>query len=109
MVEDCRYLRITISSKNKDLDLKRKMRNMYANDNLFLSFLVALLVYNAVYLRPTALHKLCTYVVRLHQNILKKLKVAYNNSLRRFMKIQWRNSACEMFGNLNNNLFDEML
>ena len=49
---------------------------------------------------------------------LKKLKIAYN-SLRRFMKIvfffvfffklPWRNSASEMFVNLNIYSFDEML
>ena len=32
---------------------------------------------------------------------LKKLKVAYNNSLRRFMGLPWHNSASEMFVNLN--------
>ena len=40
---------------------------------------------------------------------LKKLKVAYNNSLRRFMRLPWRNSASEMFVNLNIRSFDEML
>ena len=40
---------------------------------------------------------------------LEKLKVAYNNSFRRFMKLPWRNSAGEMFVNLKNCSFDEML
>ena len=40
---------------------------------------------------------------------LKKLKVAYNNSLRRFMILSWRNSASEMFVNLGIPLFDELL
>ena len=40
---------------------------------------------------------------------LKKLKVAYNNSLRRFMILPWRNSACEMFANLSIPSFDELL
>ena len=40
---------------------------------------------------------------------LKKLKIAYNNSLRRFMRLPWRNSASEMFVNLNIYSFDEML
>ena len=38
---------------------------------------------------------------------LKKLKVAYNNSLRRFMGLH--NSASEMFVNLNIKSFGEML
>ena len=40
---------------------------------------------------------------------LKKLKIAYNNSLRRFMRLAWRNSASEMFVNLNIYSFDKML
>ena len=40
---------------------------------------------------------------------LKKLKVAYNNSLRRFMRLPWRDSVSEMFVNLSINSFDEIL
>ena len=40
---------------------------------------------------------------------LKKLKVAYNNSLLSFVKLPWRNSVSEMFVNLNIRSFDEML
>ena len=40
---------------------------------------------------------------------LKKLKITYNNSLRRFMFLPWRNSATEMFVNLGIHSFDEML
>ena len=35
-VEQCRYLGTTISIKDSDLDLKRQMRNLYANANLLL-------------------------------------------------------------------------
>ena len=35
-VEQCRYLDITISTNNSVVDLKRQMRNMYANVNLLL-------------------------------------------------------------------------
>ena len=40
---------------------------------------------------------------------VKKLKVAYNNSLRRFMGLPWRNSASEVFVNLDIGSFDELL
>ena len=40
---------------------------------------------------------------------MKKLKIAYNNSLRRFMFLPWRNSATELFVNLGIHSFDEML
>ena len=36
IVESCKYLGITISTKNRDLDLKRQMRKIYANTNLLL-------------------------------------------------------------------------
>ena len=35
-VKQCRYLGITISIKNSDLDIKRQMKKMYANVNLLL-------------------------------------------------------------------------
>ena len=35
-VEQCRYLGITISTQNSDIDLKRQMRKLYANVNLLL-------------------------------------------------------------------------
>ena len=40
---------------------------------------------------------------------LKKLKVAHNISLRRFMGLPWHNSASEMFVILNIKSFGEML
>ena len=40
---------------------------------------------------------------------LTKLKVAYNNSLRRLMGLPWHNSASEMFVNLNIKSFGELL
>ena len=36
LVENCKYLGITISTKNSDLDLRRQMRKIYANANLLL-------------------------------------------------------------------------
>ena len=44
-----------------------------------------------------------------HKTAFKKLKVAYNNSLRRFIILPWRNSASEMFANLSIPSFDELL
>ena len=36
-------------------------------------------------------------------------KISYNNSLQRFMFLPWRNSATEMFVNLEIYSFEEML
>ena len=43
------------------------------------------------------------------KTVLTKLKVAYNNSLRRFMGLPWHNSASELFVNLNIKSFGELL
>ena len=111
IVENCKYLGITISTKNSDLDMKRQMRKIYANANLLLRKFSCCSVSVKCYLFKTYCSTLycapmwfdCT------KTALKKLKVAYNNSLRRFMRLPWRNSASEMFVNLNIRSFDEML
>ena len=111
MVENCRYLGITISTKNSDLDLKRQMRKIYANANLLLRKFSSCSV-------SVKCHLFKTYCSTLYcapmwfdctKTALKKLKIAYNNSLHRFMRLPWRNSASEMFVNLNIYSFDEML
>ena len=105
LVEQCRYLGTTISIKNSDLDLKREMRKMYANANLLLGKFSKCSVNVKCYLFKTYCSNLycapmwfdCT------KTVLTKLKVAHNNSLRRFMGLPWHNSASEMFVNLNIN------
>ena len=111
IVENCRYLGITISTKNSDLDLKRQMRKIYANTNLLLKKFSKCSVDVKCYLFKTYCSNLycapmwfdCT------KTALKKLKVAYNNSLGRFMILPWRNSAREMFANLGIPSIDELL
>ena len=111
MVENCRYLGITISTKNSDLDLKRRMKKKYANANLLLRKFSSCSVSVKCYLFKTYWSTLycapmwfdCT------KTALKRLEVTYNNSLCRFMKLPWRTSASEVFVNLNIRSFDEML
>ena len=111
LVEQCRYLGTTISIKNSDLDLKRQMRKMYANANLLLRKFSKCSVNIKCYLFKTYCSNLycapmwfdCT------KTVLTKLKVAYNNSLRRFMGLPWHNSASEMFVNLYIKSFGELL
>ena len=110
-VKQCRYLGITISTQNSDIDLKRQMRKLYANVNLLLKNFSKYSVGVKCFLFKT-------YCSNLHcapmwfdctKAALKKLKIAYNNSLRRFMFLPWRNSVTEMFANLGIHSFDEML
>ena len=87
------------------------MRKIYANTNLLLRKFSKCSVDVKCYLFKTYCSNLycapmwfdCT------KTALKKLKVAYNNSLRRFMILPWRNSASEMFANLGIPSFDELL
>ena len=83
MVEHCRYLGITISTKNSDLDIKRQMRKIHVNANLLLRKFSRCSVEVKCYLFKTYCSNLycapmwfdCT------KTALKKLKVAYNNIL----------------------------
>ena len=86
------------------------MRKMYADVNLLLRKFSRCSVDVKCFLFKTFCSSLycapmwfdCT------ETALKRLKIAYNNSLRRVMLLPWRNSA-EMFVNLGINSFDEML
>ena len=87
------------------------MRKMYANANVLLRKFSKCSINVKCYLFKTYCSNLycapmwfdCT------KTALKKLKEAYNNSLRRFMGLPWHNSASEMFVNLNIKSFGEML
>ena len=111
IVKQCRYLGITISTNNSDVDLKRQLKKLSANVNLLLrkfskfsvdvnGFLFKTYCFK-LYCDPMWFH--CTKAAR------KKLKIGYNNSLRRFMFLPWRNSATEMFVNLEIHSFDKMI
>ena len=111
LAENCRYLEITMSTKNSDLDLKRQMRKIYANANLLLRKFSSCSVSVKCHLFKTYCSKLYCALMWFDytKTALKKLKIAYNNSLRRFMRLPWRNSASKMFVNLNIYSFDKML
>ena len=51
----------------------------------------------------------CSSMLRQHVKSMKKLKIAYNNGLRRLLNLPKYNSASEMFGNLNIPSFSELL
>ena len=102
-----RYLGITISVKNCDLDLKRQKRRFYANTNMLLRKFVDVKCY---------LFK--TYCCNLYcapfwydstKTAMKNLKVAYNNNLRRLLGLPSHNSASSMFVNLKIPSFGELL
>ena len=109
-VTDCRYLGITISVKNCDLDLKRQKRRFYANTNMLLRKFVKC--------SPDVKCCFFKYCCNLYcapfwydstKTAMKNLKVAYNNSLRRLLGLPSHNSASSMFVNLNIPSFGELL
>ena len=110
-VDQCKYLGIIISVKNCDADLKRQMRKYYANANMLLR--------KFSYCSPDV--KCCmfkSYCSTMYCSsmwfdstvtAMRKLKIAYNNGLRRILNLPKYNSASEMFVNLNIPSFDELL
>ena len=110
-VDQCKYLGIIISVKNCDADLKRQMRKYYANANMLLR--------KFSYCSPDV--KCCmfkSYCSTMYCSSMwfdstvtdmRKLKIAYNNGLRRILNLPKYNSASEMFVNLNIPSFDELL
>ena len=101
-VTGCRYLGITISVKNCDLDLKRQKRRFYANTNMLLRKFVKCSPDVKCYLFKTYCCNLycAPFWYDSTKTAMKNLKVAYNNSLRRLLGLPSHNSASSMFVNL---------
>ena len=110
-VTNCGYLGITISVKNCDLDLKRQMRKCYSNANMFLRKFVKCSPDVKCYLFKTYCCNLYCAPFWYDSTIavMKNLKVAYNNSLRRLLNLPSHNSASGMFFNLNIPSFGKLL
>ena len=102
---------IIVSEANCDGDLKRQMRKYYANANMLLR--------KFSYCSPDV--KCCmfkSYCAAMYCSSMwfdstvtsmKKLKIVYNNGLRRLLSSPKYNSASEMFVNLNIPFFNELL
>ena len=110
-VDQCKYLGIMICTKNCDMDLKRQMRKFYANNNI-LSKKFAKYFQDV---KCTLFNLFCSnmYFSTMWYNeivtSMRKLRIAYNNSLRRLLGIPKYNSASEMFVQLNIKSFGELL
>ena len=110
-VDQCKYLGIIINVKNCDADLKRQMRKYYANANMLLSKFS----YYSSDLKCCVFKSYCSTMYCSSMwfdstvTSTRKLKIAYNNGLRRILNLPKYNSASEMFVNLNIPSFDELL
>ena len=87
------------------------MRKMYANANLLSKKFSKCSVNVKCYLfRIYCSNLYCAPMwFDCTKTALTKLKVAYNNTLRRFMGLPWYNSASEMIVNLSIKSFGELL
>ena len=111
IVTNCKYLGVIMSEHNSDNDLKRQMRKFYANANMLIRKFSKCPVNVKCYLFKTYCSTM--YCSDLWFNgtktALTKLKIAYNNRLRRLLGLPKYNSASEMFVNLGILLLGELL
>ena len=87
------YYSITISTNNSDVDLNRPVRKLYDNVNVLLrKFSKCSVNVKCVIFKTYCSNLYCVSMwFGCIKAALKKLKIAYNNSLRRFMFLIWRN------------------
>ena len=110
-VDQCKYLGIMICTKNCDIDLKRQMRKFYASINI----LSRKFAKCSPDVKCTLFKSFCSnmYCSIMWYNItvtaMRKLRIVYNNSLRKLLGIPKYNSASEMFVQLNIKSFGELL
>ena len=100
-----------VSEHNSDNDLKRHLKKFYANANMLIRKFSKCSVNVKCYLYK--IYCSTRYCSALWFNnaktTLTKLKIAYNNSLRRLLGLPNYNSASEMFVNLGILSFGELL
>ena len=90
-VDQCKYLGIMISIKNCDIDMKRQMRKFYANINI----LSRKFSKCSPDVKCTLFKSFCSniYCSTMWYNCtvtaMKRLRIAYNNSLRRLLGIRY--------------------
>ena len=97
-VEKNKYLGVIIQTNSTEQDVIRQMRKFYANANMLIRKFS-----NCSY------EVKCQFWFNNNKRVMDKLRVSYNNSLRRLLKIPTRNSASQMFVSLNIMSFGELL
>ena len=110
-VTQCKYLGVIISDHNCNADLKRQMRKFYTNANMLIRNFFKCSVDVKCYLFKTYCSTMYCSAMWFDttKSAMKKLKVAYNNSLLRLLYLPTYNSASEMFAVLNIPSFGELL
>ena len=111
LVSQCIYLGITISEKNCDHDINRQMIFLNSNANILLRRFSKCCIDVGCYLFKMYCFNLYCSSFRFDssKSVIMKIKIAYNNNLRRLLSLPKHNSASEMFVNLNILSFGEFL
>lgn len=110
-VTKAKYLGVFIENNGTDADVTRQLRKFYANANILMrkfancSDDVKCMLFKTY---CTSLY-CCQLWYMTSKTAMNKLRIAYNNSLRRILHIPKRSSASEMFVCLNVPSFGEIL
>ena len=110
-VEEAKYLGVYIHKNSTDCDVKRQMRKFYANINMLLRQFYYCSYDVKCHLFKTFCSNMycCSFWFKSTKGQLNKLRVSYNNSLRRLLNLPTWNSTSEMFVNLNIPSFGELM
>ena len=107
-VDKCKYLGIIVSETNR---FKKAISKYYANANILLrKFSYCSLDVKCCMFKSYCATMYCSSIwFDRTVTAMKKLKIAYNNGLRRLLNLPKYNSDSEMFVNLNISSFGELL
>ena len=110
-IEEAKYLGVYIYKDGTDRDVKRQIKKLYPNINMLLRQFHYCSYDVKCHLFKTFCSSMycCPFWFKSTNNQLNKLRVCYNNSLRRLLGLPSWNSASEMFVNLNIPSFGEIL
>ena len=110
-VREAQYLGVVIQSSGTDKDVHRQMRKYYAGINTLIRRFYACSYDVKCYLfRSYISNMYCgQFWFNSTKYSLNKLRVSYNNSCRRLLRLPMRNSASEMFVQCNILSFGELL
>ena len=102
---------LMVITKNCDIDMKRQMKKFYANNNILSrKFSKCSPDVKCMLFKLFCSNMYCsTMWYNCTVNAMRKLRISYNNSLRRLLNISKYNSASEMFVNLNIKSFGELV
>ena len=109
-VDSYKYLGMFIHVRNDDLDIVRQLKSVILRTNILMRTFSSCSVEVKLFLFKSYCSNF--YCSHLWYNFTKvqmnKLRITYNNAMRRLFNLHFRCSASEMFANCNIHSMDEM-